>query len=289
MSYVYGLSIINTHLNAGGSIVLNKRSVIEKKFWQLFEKNKVGNFAGVPYTYQMLDKIDFCKYNLKYLKYTTQAGGKLDSTLSKKIISNFANLNKKFFIMYGAAEATARMSYLPWEYASKKIGSIGLAIPGGKFRIKNKEKNKTLNDNETGELIFSGKNVCLGYANNIDDLSKGDENNGILNTGDIARKDKDNFYYIIGRKDRSVKIYGMRINLAELEYKISDLGIQSVCKVNEENKITIFVKEYADEKKLNNYLSKLTQLHPSVFSFKKLKSFPMNKNYKISYDNKNLS
>ena len=191
--------------------------------------------------------------------------------------------------MYGAAEATARMSYLPWEYASKKIGSIGLAIPGGKFRIKDKEKNNTLNDNETGELIFSGKNVCLGYANNIDDLSKGDENNGILNTGDIARKDEDNFYYIVGRKDRYVKIYGMRINLAELEYNISDLGIQSICKVNEENKITIFIKKYADEKKLNDYLSKLTQLHPSVFSFKKLKSFPMNKNYKISYDNKNLN
>ena len=289
MSYVYGLSIINTHLNSGGCIVLNNYSVIDKKFRQLLEKNKVTNFGGVPHTYQMLDKIGFYKFNLKYLKYTTQAGGKLNSILTKKIINNFTNLNKKFLIMYGAAEATARMSYLPWKYASKKIGSIGLEIPGGKFWIESNKKNKILNNHEAGELIFSGKNVCLGYASNVDDLSKDDENKGILRTGDIAKRDKDDFYYIVGRKDRYVKIYGMRINLAELEYNISDLGIQSICKINEENKITIFIKKLDDGKKLKNYLGKLTQLHPSVFSIKRLDKFPLNKNYKISYDNKNLN
>ena len=191
--------------------------------------------------------------------------------------------------MYGAAEATARMSYLPWKYASKKIGSIGLEIPGGKFWIESNKKNKILNNHEAGELIFSGKNVCLGYASNVDDLSKDDENKGILRTGDIAKRDKDDFYYIVGRKDRYVKIYGMRINLAELEYNISDIGIQSICKAKEENKITIFVKELNVEKKLNKHLSKLTQLHPSVFSIKKLDNFPININYKISYNNKILN
>ena len=40
----------------------------------------------------------------------------------------------------------------------------------------------------------------MGYANSLTELSKPDENNGILKTGDIAKKDKQNFYYIIGRK-----------------------------------------------------------------------------------------
>ena len=107
MSYVYGLSIINTHLSSGGCIALNNYSVIDKKFRLMLEKNKVTNFGGVPYTYQILDKLNFYKFNLKHLKYTTQAGGKLDPLLTKKIIQNFTKLNKKFFVMYGAAEATA--------------------------------------------------------------------------------------------------------------------------------------------------------------------------------------
>ena len=289
MSYVYGLSIINTHLNVGGSIVLNNHSIINKKFWDLLQKNKVSTFGGVPYTYQMLDKINFYKYKLKHLKYTTQAGGRLNSKISKKVINNFLNSNKKLFIMYGAAEATARMSYLPWKFAAQKIGSIGIPIPGGKFWIEDNKKKKIYKNNLSGELVFSGKNVCLGYANNIWDLSKGDENKGILRTGDLAKKDKDNFYYIVGRKDRNVKIHGIRINLAELEHNILDLGIQTVCKVNEENKITVFVKEFENKKKLIDHLHQNTQLHPSVFLIKKLDKLPLNKNYKISYDNKNLN
>ena len=237
----------------------------------------------------MLDKINFYINDLKHIKYLTQAGGKLDTKLNKKILANFCNKNKNFYVMYGATEATARMSFLPPEFSNKKIGSIGIPIPGGKFWIEDDKKNKIKENNQLGELIYSGKNVCLGYANNIQDLTKGDENKGILRTGDIAKKDKDNFYYIVGRKDRNVKIHGSRINLAELEYNILDLGIHSVCKINEENKITIFVKEFKDEKKLKNYLSENTQLHPSVFLIKKLDKFPLNRNYKISYEDKNLN
>ena len=285
MSYVYGLSILNTHLNRGACIVLNNHSVIDKKFWTLLEKKKVCSFGGVPYTYQILDKINFEKFNLKHLKYTTQAGGKLNSTLSKKIINYYKKTDKKFFIMYGAAEATARMSYLPWEYAEQKTSSVGIPISGGKFWIEDNQRNIILENNKSGELVFSGKNVCLGYANNVFDLSKGDENKGILRTGDIAKKDNNNFYYITGRKDRYVKIHGNRINLAELEYIISDFGIQSLCQLEKENQITIFIKNLNEIEKLKEYLSKSIQLHPTTFVFKKVNNFSLNKNYKVSYSN----
>ena len=88
------------------------------------------------------------------------------------------------------------------------------------------ESQKIEKENEIGELYYSGKNVCLGYAENIDDLSKADENKGILKTGDIAKKDKDNFYYILGRNDRFVKIFGTRVNLDELENNILKLGFK---------------------------------------------------------------
>ena len=50
MNYVYGLSVINTHLYIGAKIILNRSSVIEKNFWDLIVRHKVTNFAGVPYT-----------------------------------------------------------------------------------------------------------------------------------------------------------------------------------------------------------------------------------------------
>jgi len=289
MSYVYGLSIINTHLHKGCTLVLNEHSVIDKNFWISLIKNKVTTFSGVPYTYQMLDKINFYNKDLKYLKYLTQAGGKLDVRINKKILENFCNEKREFIVMYGAAEATARMSFLPSEFSNKKIGSIGIPIPGGKFWIEDHNKEEIKKDNQAGELIYSGKNVCLGYAKNISDLSKGDVNKGILRTGDIAKKDKDNFYYIVGRKDRYVKIYGNRINLAELENNILKFGIETLCKVNEKNKITIFVKQSKEVEDLKNRIKDLTNLHPSVFTIKILNKFPLNKNFKISYDNESLN
>ncbi len=289
MSYVYGLSVINTHLKQGCTIVLNEQSVLEKKFWTKLMNYKVTTFSGVPYTYQMLDKIDFYKKDLKHIRYLTQAGGKLNLQINKKITENLLNNNKDFIVMYGAAEATARMSFLPSEFSSKKIGSIGVPIPGGKFWIEDENQKKIEKENEIGELFYSGKNVCLGYAENIDDLSKGDENKGILKTGDIAKKDKDNFYYILGRNDRYVKIFGNRINLDELENNISKFGVQSLCKVNEENRITIFVKQLNEMENIKKNIKNLTNLHPSVFNFKTLSEFPLNKNFKTAYNNESLN
>ena len=141
---------------------------------------------------------------------------------------------------------------------------------------------------KSGELIYSGKNVCMGYARNEQDLSKNDENKGILRTGDIAQKDHDNFYYIVGRIDRYVKIYGNRINLFELEQVISDLGVKSICNIKKNDQINIFVKNLKKKETFIKQLSKKTQLHPNTFSIKKIKNFPMNENYKISYYSKLL-
>ena len=290
MSYVYGLSIINTHLNQGASIVLNHKSVLEKKFWNSLQKNKVSNFGGVPYTYSILEKINFKNYDLKYLKYTTQAGGKINKKTVENILKIYNSLNIKLYLMYGAAEATARMSYLPWKNIDK-VESIGKAIPGGEFFLRDSNSKVITEINTHGELIYKGKNVCMGYAENFQDLSKDDENKGVLKTGDVAYKDKENFYYLVGRKDRYIKIYGMRINLQELEGIISKFGFENVCMQDQdkENIINIFVKGEFELKTLKQHLTLVTKIHPSVFVFKTVKNFPLNKNFKISYNQELLN
>jgi acyl-CoA synthetase (AMP-forming)/AMP-acid ligase II len=109
--------------------------------------------------------------------------------------------------MYGQTEATARISYVPFEKLGEKIGSIGIPIPGGSLAL----------DRDTGELLYRGPNVMLGYAEGIEDLAKGDELAGVLKTGDLARQDEDGFFYITGRLKRFLKLFGKRVNLDEVE------------------------------------------------------------------------
>ena len=200
MSYSFGLSIINSHLIAGAKILVTSKSLMEKSFWDFLRMSKATSMSGVPFTFEILKKLRFFKMETPYLKTLTQAGGKLNVDLLKEY-ADFCKLNNKdFYVMYGQTEATARISYVPPEKLLSKIGSIGLSIPGGSLSIVD-ENMQCLDDaNFVGELKYSGPNVSMGYASSKMDLIKGDDNFGELLTGDLAKKDEDNFYFIVGRK-----------------------------------------------------------------------------------------
>ena len=182
--------------------------------------------------------------------------------------------------MYGSAEATSRMSYLSWRYAAKKIGSIGKPIPGGKFTLKNSRGKTIKKINQKGELIYAGKNVCLGYAKNINDLNLPDLNNGILYTGDLAFRDKEGFYFIVGRKNRYTKIYGIRADLTELEALFLEKGFDVVLKEGKENKIEVYNNNLDKIKKTIKNIAKLTNINSNVFQSKKLLKKHLTRNFK---------
>ena len=283
INYVYGLSVINTHLFSGSTIVLNNYSMVEKKFWELIDSFKVNNFSGVPYNYNIIEKIS--KKGLpKSLKYTTQAGGKMNHVLLQKIIDVYKKYKIRLVQMYGAAEATSRMSYLNWNHAQTKMGSIGMPIPGGKFYLINKKGEKIKKKSQKkGELVYCGKNVCMGYAKKIKDLSLPDLNKGLLKTGDIAHEDFDGFFYISGRKNRYIKIYGVRVNLSELETILSRKGIDVSMKESGENKIEVYFKDASKTKRGIKFISSVTSINSNVFIAKKLlkKNLTNNFKYKI--------
>ena len=157
------------------------------------KEQRATSIAGVPFTYEMLKKVRFFKMELPDLRYMTQAGGKLSPELHREFAEWALKQNKKFIVMYGQTEATARMSYLPWEYASSKAGSIGIAIPGGNFRLIDTEGNTIEQPEIAGELVYTGPNVTLGYAQSRFDLSRPDENQGSLHPRDQANRDQDRF------------------------------------------------------------------------------------------------
>ena len=191
MNYVYGLSIINSHFLVGATLLLTDKGLMQKEFWQFFKDAEATSFGGVPYTYEMLDKLRFYRMKLPSLRTMTQAGGKITPELHEKFAAYAAEQGKNFVVMYGAAEATSRMGYLPPERAVEKKGSMGIPIPGGKFILVDADGNKITTPYTTGELVYEGKNVTLGYAEKGEDLILGDERHGRLETGDMAQFDED--------------------------------------------------------------------------------------------------
>ena len=278
LNYSYGLSVVNSHLYIGGSIYITNSNILEKKFWSDLFKYKISNLNGVPYFYEILKKINFEKFNLTHINFFTQAGGPLEKKLNRYLI-NFCKRNKKkFIVMYGQTEATSRISFLPWKYALTKIGSIGKAIPGGSLKIKDNKKK--------GELIYQGKNVTIGYSNNFQDLNFSDSNVGTLYTGDIAKKDKDGFFYIIGRINRNVKIYGFRINLDDLEKKLSTGNSKCAC-IGKEDLITIFFTKEMHRKFIMNKLVKVFKFKINNFKLILIKKLPYSTNGKLLYSKLN--
>lgn len=259
-SYTYGLSVLHTHLYAGAALLFTKRSVLQKEFWGFFAANKGTSLSGVPFTYDLMEKSGFLKRHYPSLNTMTQAGGKLPVSLQKKYGEYASQYGIKLYLMYGQTEATARMSYLPPKDILQKLGSVGIAIPGGRIQIKKTKHGE-------GEIVYSGGNVSMGYAVCREDLDKGDVNQGVLHTGDVGYQDEEGYLYITGRKAAFAKIYGRRINLKELEEQIRERWGIYVCCKEDEQKMRVEYETASEEeiKLVVEWLSQQTKLGKHCF------------------------
>lgn len=281
--YSYGVSVINSHLIKGATILLTDGTIAQRDFWNFMKEQKATSIAGVPYTYEILKKLRFFLMDLPYLKTMTQAGGKLNKDLAKEYIEWAQSKDKRFFVMYGQTEATARMSYLPLEHALDKYASIGIAIPRGKFSLIDVNGNAIEETDVDGELLYEGPNVSLGYAECRADLAKGDENHGVLHTGDVARRDTDGYYYITGRLKRFVKVWGNRCNLDATEQIVKSNVTTSCACVGVDDKITIFVTEQGLEEQIVKLLVEKTGLNNKAFEVRVIDAIPVKSSGKLDY------
>lgn len=284
MNYTYGLSIINSHFLVGATLLVTEKGLMQKEFWNFFRDQEATSFGGVPYTYEMLDRLRFVQMKLPSLRYMTQAGGKLIPKLHRKFAEYAFENEKKFVVMYGQCEATARMGYLPAEKALEKCGSMGIAIPGGKFHLIDANEKEIKEPFVTGELVYKGRNVTLGYAECGEDLIRGDERNGILQTGDMAQADEDGFYFIVGRKKRFLKIYGNRVNLDEIDRLIKSRFLHIDCaSTGVDDHMYIFVTDASVAAEVKDFVVKKTKLNPAAFQIVVIDEIPKNDSGKTLY------
>ena len=282
MNYTYGLSILNSHFYMGACIILTDCTLLENAFWNLLKEPEATTFGGVPYIYEILKKLHFNEMQLPSLRYLTQAGGKLSPELAEEFSNICYEKKIKFIVMYGQTEATARMSWLPWEKLRKKPGSIGIAIPGGEFWIEDDNGKKIKEPESVGQLIYSGENVTLGYAMDRFDLKKPDENHGILKTGDMAKQDSEGYYYIVGRKKRFLKLFGNRINLDEVELLLKEEGIECACSGKDDH-LKVYLTDIKKQEVAVQFLVHHTGISRGGFEIYIIDEIPRNDSGKILY------
>lgn len=284
MSYTYGLSIINSHLLVGGTLLVTESSMTQREFWSFFRQAGATSFGGVPYTYEMLDRMRFHRMELPSLRTMTQAGGKLPPALHKKFAEEAQAKGQRFVVMYGQCEATARMGYLPPEKAVEKCGSMGIAIPGGAFHLTDASGRQITTPGTIGELVYTGANVTLGYAEGGTDLAKGDERGGVLQTGDMARFDEDGYYYITGRKKRFLKIYGNRVNLDEVDGLVKEkFPALDYASAGVDDHLYLFITDEGQREAVKEFLVRRTKLNPAAFRVVAIDQIPKNDSGKTLY------
>ncbi|MCW8932300.1 MAG: AMP-binding protein [Gammaproteobacteria bacterium] len=291
LNYSYGLSIITSHLLAGASILVTDASIMTRSFWDQLEQFQISTIAGVPYTYKMFERLKFTDKKLPYLKMMTQAGGKLDVDLVHLFAKYAQQNNKQFFIMYGQTEATARMSYLKSEDVLKYPESIGLAIPGGHFKLVDDNKKPISNPNEIGELVYQGPNVMMGYALDSNDLEKSPELDE-LQTGDLAYYNSNGLYFVTGRQSRFLKIFGLRVSLSDIENNLKERGFEAICS-GQDDQLAILIMlneiniEKSEKKHIEDNIRQIVReqlnIHPDVIKVKACQSVPLNDNGKVDY------
>lgn len=281
MHYTMGLSVIASHLLAGATIILSGRSLLDKGFWQMMRERHVTSFTGVPYSFELLSKLRFFRMDLPDLHTITQGGGKMTEELFKACADYAEQKGKRFIATYGQTECTARMAYLPAELAKTKTCSIGIAEPGGQLSIIDKDGNESFEGEAEGEIVYRGENVTLGYATCVEDLQKGDENHGIMHTGDLARRDSDGCYFIVGRLKRFLKIFGLRIGLDEVERMIkSEFETDCYCSGSDEM-LSIRITNASIADKVVTFVEEKTHLFHKNIEVKTVQSILRNEAGKV--------
>lgn len=233
--YVYGKSLLNTHFYVSGSVVIDNRFAFPNAILRTMYETECTGFSGVPSTFSiLLNKSSIQKWEFPKLRYVTQAGGAMAPSIQKKVAKTFEPA--KLFIMYGATEASARLSYLPPDMLGKKWGSIGKAIPNVELFIAD-QKGNPLPPGESGEIVARGANIMQGYWNDPEETARVLKN-GLYFTGDLGVEDEDGYLYVVGRKKDMIKVGANRISPKSIEEKLlENPGIHEVAVIGVEDEV----------------------------------------------------
>jgi acyl-CoA synthetase (AMP-forming)/AMP-acid ligase II len=288
--YVMGKSLLNTHMAVGGTVVLNNQFAYPASVIQQMITEGVTGFSGVPSTYAYLlhrSPLREAREKLTSLRYCSQAGGHMASHIKEELIKVLPE-HTKLFVMYGATEASARLTYVEPDRLREKIDSIGIPIPNVSMKVLDGEGNE-LPLGKTGELVANGPNIMPGYWNDSESTAKALTVHG-YHTGDMGYRDGDGYFFVVGRRDNQLKVGGHRVNPQEIEDTIISTDLVIECAVlgvpddlagHRLVAVVVPVNENATEREILSRCSKLLPRHklPGEISF--VRMLPKNSSGKV--------
>ena len=271
LHYSYGLSVLNSHLVAGAAVLVDGSGLIARTFWQSVDAHGATSLAGVPYHYEILRRLRFSPAAHPGLRTLTQAGGALRPDLVAEFAALMHEAGGRLFVMYGQTEATARMAVLPPDRLGERPGSAGVPIPGGSFTIVD------------GEIVYRGPNVMMGYAECEAELAGGDELGGVLRTGDLGHLDGEGFLHVTGRLKRMGKVFGVRVNLDDVERWLA--GSAGAAVVPGDDRIAVFLVQADDATRGAAAKELAARLHTrsDAFDVRAVETLPRLPNGKVDY------
>ena len=286
--YSFGMSVLTSHAVAGSPVIVTRSSVLEESFWSDLVRYEVSFLPGVPTTYSMLKRSGFERRELPRLRALIQAGGRLNPDLVTSFHNEMQRRNGRFFVMYGQTEASPRISCLPPDRLLEKLGSVGIALPGGELSIRDHD-GAELAAGLIGEVTYSGPNVMMGYADSREDLGRGVSHGSVLATGDLGYLDAEGFLYLTGRLKRICKLAGSRVSLDEIETLAARLvrGKGSIAAIDggDDTGVDLFGAELGDRilQQLRSSLARSLRIPPKLIHVHSIEAMPLLTNGKVDY------
>jgi acyl-CoA synthetase (AMP-forming)/AMP-acid ligase II len=250
------------------------------EFWRDADEERATSFAGVPYMYETLHRLRFEPGRHSSLRTFTQAGGALRRELVAHFHARTTQSGARLVVMYGQTEATARISYVPPERLDEKIGTIGVAIPGGRLRLQPLEGGEG-----AAELVYEGENVMLGYAETAADLALGDELHGVLRTGDLGTVDAEGYFSLVGRLKRFAKLFGRRVSLEDVERELeSTFPVRVIAtEAGERLAVAVAADGVVGDEAVVAHLARFLAVPPSAITLRRLAELPLTATGKKDY------
>lgn len=283
IQYTMGLNVLNSHLAVGAEAYLTMHNLMSPEFWDAMKQEKCTDFCGVPFSYEVFFKLRFNHMELPELYTLAEGGGRLTDERFRALAAYAEEKGKRFCATFGTTETSARMAFLPPELAKWKTGSIGRAIPGGELFLLDDEGSEISVMEAEGELGYRGPNVTMGYGLCREDLQKGDEWHGEYHTGDIAKRDADGCYYIIGRRNRFLKLFGLRVSLDRCELFIKSAFDTDCACAGTDDRMDVYITNAAIKDEIVPYISGKTNLQRSAFRVIVIDAIPKNDSGKVKY------
>ncbi|MDP9128624.1 MAG: AMP-binding protein [Pseudomonadota bacterium] len=271
LSYSYGLSVLHMQLASGGSCLLTEQGMMSRTFWQLAQAERATVFSGVPYHYEMLAKLGLDRIQADSFRMFTQAGGAMSPELTLDVWRGIEARQGQLFIMYGQTEASPRISCLAFHDHPAKLGSCGRVLQGGEISI------------EDEEVVYTGPNVMMGYAESRSDLALGDVLHRRLATGDLGYLDDDHYLFITGRRQRFAKLYGFRISLDDIETLAGRHGPSAALEIRGMIVVVTTIRDEAMHERIRKSILEATGLSSAWLEIRWLEGIPLEPNGKVAY------